>query len=48
MKIKKEELLEQIVVALKDEFEATISCNEEKIILDFPNNQKFCFELKEL
>ena len=48
MKIRKEELLEQMVITLKDEFEAKIYSNKETIFLYFPNNQTFCFELKEI
>ena len=48
MKIKKEELLEQIVIALKDEFNATINLEQEKIFLYFSNRQTFYFELKEI
>lgn len=48
MKIEKEELLEQIVIALKDEFNAKVNLENEKIFLCFPNNQKFCLELKEI
>ena len=48
MKITIEELLGQMEVVLKDEFEASVNNEKEKIVLEFTNGQKFKIKIEEL
>lgn len=47
MKIVKEELIEEIKAALKDEFIAKICKNENGIVLQFLNGQSFAVVVNE-
>lgn len=48
MKIKIEELLEQICVALSDEFNADVLQEGENIVIDFNGKQKFEIKVVEV
>ena len=48
MKIKIDELLEQIRCALADEFVAVVGKEDEEIKLCFDNGQKFVVSVKEI
>ena len=48
MKIKVEELLEEIKCALADEFNAKVGVNGGVLMLDFENGQKFEVSVKEV
>ena len=48
MKIKVEELLEEIKCALADEFNAKVGVNDDVLMLDFENGQKFEVSVKEI
>ena len=47
MKIELNELMEQVKVALKDEFVAKIETTENGLTLEFLNGQKFDITIKE-
>jgi hypothetical protein len=48
MKIKREELIEQIKCVVKDEFIANVSAIDGQIVLHFVNGQKFSIDVKEI
>ncbi|MBQ3047354.1 MAG: hypothetical protein IJD54_04830 [Clostridia bacterium] len=48
MKIRIEELMEQIKLALGDEFEADVKVEQNAVVLDFNGEQKFELTVKEI
>lgn len=47
MKILKEQMVEQIKVALEDEFNARVWLKKKKIIIEFENGQRFSVAISE-